>query len=124
MINRRNRLPFQALALPALAWGLCSAWCGAAWGLEYVTFQRDGRTISVEGQVLQTALDGGILVQGRDGMIWAVQQTPETPTPLLPTAANILDAMVPCADPPSHPGPPPPGSARSAKKSYPLMSST
>ncbi len=73
MIDRRNRLPFQGLLLLAVSGGLGGAWGGSAWGLEHVTLQRAGRTISVDGRVLVTAEDGGLLVQGRDGVLWAVQ---------------------------------------------------
>ncbi len=52
---------------------LCLGWTATATGLDYVTLRRDGQTVRVEGRVLVTAEDGGILVQGRDGVLWGVQ---------------------------------------------------
>ncbi|MHC4406876.1 MAG: DUF1570 domain-containing protein, partial [Planctomycetota bacterium] len=42
-------------------------------GLDHVTLQRDGRPIQVAGRLLLTALDGGLMVQAPDGVIWLVQ---------------------------------------------------
>ncbi len=57
----------------ALASISCLVWCGPALGLDHVAFQRDGKSIRVDGRLLVTAQDGGIAVQGRDGIIWMVQ---------------------------------------------------
>ncbi len=40
--------------------------------LDYVTFRRDGKTLDVAGRLLVEAQDGGLLVLGRDGVLWAV----------------------------------------------------
>ena len=64
-----NRRITRALILPVLWLG----WCGSALGLQRVTLRREGQTISVEGRLLETAQDGGLLVQARDGILWAVQ---------------------------------------------------
>lgn len=40
--------------------------------LECVVFQRDGREHTVEGRLLLTAQDGGVLLLARDGVLWAV----------------------------------------------------
>ena len=60
---------FRSLVLTLL----CLGWCGSAPGLDHVTLKREGKPIQVEGRVLVTAKDGGILVQARDGVLWAVQ---------------------------------------------------
>jgi len=51
----------------------CLAWSPAAHGLDHVVLQRDGRRIAVEGELLVTAQDGGLLLMARDGVLWAVQ---------------------------------------------------
>ncbi len=47
----------------------------AARALDHVTFRRDNKETTVEGRTLVTAQDGGILLEGRDGVLWPV--TPE-----------------------------------------------
>jgi len=47
----------------------------AAFGLESVQFERDGKRIAVEGRLEVEAADGGLMVLGRDGVLWRV--TPE-----------------------------------------------
>jgi len=44
----------------------------SALGLEHVTLQREGETIRIEGRLVETAQDGGLLVEGRDGVLWLV----------------------------------------------------
>jgi hypothetical protein len=51
----------------------CVGCSGAALGVDHVSLKRDGELIRIEGRVLVTALDGGMQVQGRDGIIWSVQ---------------------------------------------------
>ena len=51
----------------------CAGWPGSALGLDHVTLRGDGQTIRVEGRTLVTAEDGGMLVQTRDGILWAMQ---------------------------------------------------
>lgn len=46
-----------------------------AQAVEDVLFRFDGRPQRVSGRVLTTAVDGGLLVEGRDGSLWTV--TPE-----------------------------------------------
>lgn len=43
--------------------------------LDHVTLRRDNKETTVEGRTLVTAQDGGILLEGRDGVLWPV--TPE-----------------------------------------------
>lgn len=52
---------------------LCFGFRPTALALDLVTLERNGQAIQVEGQVLSTALDGGILVEARDGVLWTVQ---------------------------------------------------
>ncbi|MCP4308945.1 MAG: DUF1570 domain-containing protein [bacterium] len=50
-----------------------SVWCGgSAVALDRVTLKRDGREIHVDGRLLVTAHDGGLLMLARDGVLWAV----------------------------------------------------
>jgi len=51
----------------------CLGWSGPALGLEHVTLRRDGQAVRVAGRLLVTAQDGGMLIQARDGTLWAVQ---------------------------------------------------
>ncbi|MEN6493068.1 MAG: DUF1570 domain-containing protein [Thermoguttaceae bacterium] len=52
---------------------LCASWATPAFGLDHVVLRRDGREIEVNGRILLTATDGGILLQARDGVLWTVQ---------------------------------------------------
>ena len=62
------------LILPSLA--LCVIFCLAsaapALAVDQVTLRRGGKTIEVTGRVLTEAKDGGLLVLGQDGTIWAI----------------------------------------------------
>jgi hypothetical protein len=40
--------------------------------MDRVTVRRDGREIEVEGRVIVTAQDGGILLLARDGLLWSI----------------------------------------------------
>ena len=57
------------------AWALVGAPAMAADRLHRVLFQREGQRQTVEGRLLLTAQDGGMLLESRDGMLWAI--TPE-----------------------------------------------
>lgn len=54
------------LAIALLAW---PGWAGAA---EHVELRRDGQELSLVGQVLVQAEDGGLLLMARDGALWTV----------------------------------------------------
>ncbi len=48
--------------------------CGAcACAIEYVTIERDGQRKELSGRVQIEAQDGGLLLLGRDGVLWALQ---------------------------------------------------
>ncbi|HUY35250.1 MAG TPA: DUF1570 domain-containing protein [Pirellulales bacterium] len=48
-------------------------WPSVAGAADTVKLRRDGRELEVRGQVLVEAQDGGLLVLGRDGLLWAVE---------------------------------------------------
>jgi hypothetical protein len=50
--------------------GACLALPAAA--MDEITFHRDGKTLEVAGRVTVEARDGGLLVLGRDGVLWAI----------------------------------------------------
>jgi hypothetical protein len=56
-----------------LALMLALAAPGVASGLEHVTLRRDGRVHSVDGQLVVTAQDGGMLLLAADGTLWAIE---------------------------------------------------
>ena len=51
---------------------LCLGWAGAAAAMDQVSIRRDGKRLQVEGRVEVTAQDGGILLLGRDGVLWRI----------------------------------------------------
>jgi hypothetical protein len=48
-------------------------WSAAVPAMDQVTFRHKGRETNLSGRVLITAEDGGLLLQGRDGVIWPIQ---------------------------------------------------
>ncbi len=60
-----TRLTLIAVTLLALP--------GTAAALDYVSLTRDGQPIHVVGKVLTEAVDGGVLMLDRQGILWAVQ---------------------------------------------------
>lgn len=42
-------------------------------GMDYVSLVRDGKPVHLAGKVLQDAVDGGLLFQDREGIVWGVQ---------------------------------------------------
>ncbi len=48
-------------------------WTAAVLAMDQVTFRHKDREMTLSGRVLITAEDGGLLLQGRDGVIWAIQ---------------------------------------------------
>jgi len=55
-------LAFLLISLPRIAVGM-----------DYVSLTRDGKPIHLTGKVLQDAVDGGLLFQDREGIVWGVQ---------------------------------------------------
>ena len=41
--------------------------------LEQVTFARDGATVHINGKILTEAVDGGLILQDRQGKLWLLQ---------------------------------------------------
>jgi len=60
----------RRIGLVLLAAGCLS---GSASALEHVTFVRDGKVQTVSGQLVVTAEDGGLLLLGDDGALWAIE---------------------------------------------------
>ncbi|MGD0897814.1 MAG: DUF1570 domain-containing protein [Thermoguttaceae bacterium] len=46
--------------------------CSSAAGADQVAIRRDGKMLEVEGRILLTAQDGGILLLARDGVLWNI----------------------------------------------------
>jgi hypothetical protein len=59
--------------IPLISILLCLALGNLALGLEHVTLRRDGENLHVSGRVLVEAVDGGLLIEARDGLLWGVQ---------------------------------------------------
>ncbi|MGW8258020.1 MAG: DUF1570 domain-containing protein, partial [Thermoguttaceae bacterium] len=53
--------------------GFLFAMVSAASAMDFVTFRRDGKQYDVNGRVLITSEDGGMLLLGRDGVLWMIQ---------------------------------------------------
>ncbi len=51
---------------------LSFAFASPALAMDQVTLRRDGKTLEVAGKVLVTAQDGGLLLLGRDGVLWLI----------------------------------------------------
>jgi len=70
-------------------------WASLAPALERVELRRAGQQRTVEGRVLLTAQDGGVLLLARDGMLWAVPPDEQVnrssdDQPFLPFSADEL----------------------------------
>ncbi len=83
MYNKTNRpLPHakprslaavvQIMTRQVILIALLVTWPASASALDRVTLKRDGKQIYVEGRLLTTAQDGGLLLLGRDGVLWAI----------------------------------------------------
>ncbi|MGA2618487.1 MAG: DUF1570 domain-containing protein [Thermoguttaceae bacterium] len=62
-----RRVFWMGLVLLAAAGG------NAARAMDYVTLRRGGETLRVEGRLVLTAQDGGILLLARDGVLWNIE---------------------------------------------------
>ncbi len=56
-----------------LCFTILLGWTAAVPAMDQVTFRHKGREMTESGRVLINAQDGGLLLQGRDGVIWAIQ---------------------------------------------------
>ena len=56
-----------------LVTALCLGGSTSALGLDHVLVRRDGREIEVTGQIVLKAMDGGLLLKARDGVLWTIQ---------------------------------------------------
>jgi hypothetical protein len=54
------------LAAGLVGWGPVEA-------MDHVSVRRDGRQTEVQGRIVSQAQDGGLLIQGRDGVLWRVE---------------------------------------------------
>ena len=70
-LPQRRDLPPRAGALYA-AILLVGVWALPALAVDQVTLRRAGKTTQLEGRVLVTARDGGVLFLGRDGVLWTI----------------------------------------------------
>ena len=61
------------MRLPIVLCALCLIPATPAAGVEHVTLRHNGKELSVEGRLLVEAQDGGVMVLGRDGVIWTVE---------------------------------------------------
>ncbi len=58
--------------LPAAAIALAFCLAGAATAMDQVSFRQDGKELRIEGRIEVTAADGGILLCGRDNVLWRI----------------------------------------------------
>ncbi len=94
MYLNKTLIYFTLLALP-----------GTAAAVDHISLERDGQSIQVTGKVLIEAVDGSLLVQDREGVLWMVQadelsqrtqdDTPYQPMQAKELQARILDVMPP-----------------------------
>ena len=49
--------------------------CSSAAAMDHVTLRRDGGTLYVDGRIVLTAQDGGLLFMARDGVLWRILPT-------------------------------------------------
>lgn len=67
-------LTILGLTIPGIL-AVMLGWCGFASAMDQVTLQRDGKETRIEGRILVTARDGGLLLETRNGVLWTI--TPE-----------------------------------------------
>jgi hypothetical protein len=79
--------------LALLAVGL--ALSGRIEAMDHLTVRRDGRQTEVQGRILETAQDGGMLILAQDGVLWRVDpqevaKQSSDPAPFKPLTADEL----------------------------------
>lgn len=67
--------------------------------LDHVTIQRDGRPLHLSGKIVTEALDGGVLLKDREGVLWAIpaeqiQRRTEDDQPFTPLSRAELSARL------------------------------
>lgn len=72
-MHKHHTVNITIAAVACLA--ACLLVCGPAFGLDHVSFARNGKKTRVDGRLVVEAKDGGLMLQTRDGFIWTV--TPE-----------------------------------------------
>ena len=63
----------SALRYTVLTLGILAIFQEPVWAIDHVVFERGEKRIHVSGKVVVEAADGGLLVQARNGVLWAVQ---------------------------------------------------
>jgi len=87
--HRRPRwLPHVVLLLTSLG-------CRSAWALDQVTITKGGQQQRLEGKVLVTAADGGLLLQTADGVLWGIEpaelvERKQDEKPFVPLSRELL----------------------------------
>lgn len=66
ILSRMNK---KFLLTVLLAWSSCDR-CVA---LDLVSFEREGRTVHIQGRIVTESADGGLLVEDRESILWAIQ---------------------------------------------------
>ena len=79
--------------LVLLAAGLACS--GPIQAMDHVTVRRDGRQTEVQGRIVETARDGGLLILAQDGVLWRVEpqdlvKQSNDPEPFKPLDADDL----------------------------------
>lgn len=70
--TRRPGGPLARCLAPAVLL-VVSCYTPAAWSLEHITLRRDAGEVTVSGQVVVTAEDGGVLLLAGDGKLWNIE---------------------------------------------------
>ncbi len=68
-------------------------------GMDHVTIQRGGQPLDLTGKIVTEALDGGVLLKDREGVLWAIpaeqiQQRSEDDKPFTPMSRAELSARL------------------------------
>lgn len=68
-----NRRPIQFILILVLLSAAMFACVDRAAALDYILAQQDGKELRLIGQVIVRAVDGGVLMQTREGRLWMLQ---------------------------------------------------
>ena len=75
MLIRRMLFTTPKLCWFWLAIFVVAVACSSAQAMDHVTLRRDGRTLYVDGRIVLTAQDDGLLFLARDGVLWRILPT-------------------------------------------------